>query len=154
MADQTFRALLAATTSETVERPRALAAGHYLGEIKSHEFGLSSQKKTPFVRFILVPESETNDVTASANDGIDFAKKELRKDFYITPTALYRLTDMLDAVLGPQMGRACDERIPETRGVKVMFAVTTRDNEDGTETYNDVGNVVAAPETQSQSIAA
>ena len=51
---------------------------------------------------------------------------------------------MLTAVLGKQPGRALDERIPETRGVKVMFQVTTRDSEDGTETYNDIGTVVAA----------
>jgi hypothetical protein len=144
MSGSTFRELLANTTSETVERPRALAAGHYLGSIKSHEFGLSRQKQTPYVRFILVPEEETADVEGGVNAGIDFSKKELRKDFYITPTAMYRLTDMLDAVLGKQMGRACDERIPETRNARVMFAVSKRDSEDGTESYNDVGVILAA----------
>jgi hypothetical protein len=79
-----------------------------------------------------------------SNNGIDFSRRELRKDFYITPNALYRLSDMLDAALGKQQGRTFDERIPDTRGVRVMFAVTQRDNEEGTETYNDVGAIVAA----------
>lgn len=143
MSASTFRELLKQST-DSVERPKALATGHYLGEIKSHEFGLSRQKQTPFVAFILTPTEETADVTEGANEGTDFSKKELRKTFYITPNSLYRLSDMLDAVLGQQTGRSFDERIPETRGTRVMFAVTQRENEDGTETYNDVGSVVAA----------
>ena len=139
----TFRELLSQPT-DTVDRPRALAEGHYIGEIRGHEFGRSRQKQTPFVRFVLVPSEETADVAEGANAGTDLAKRELRKDFYITPNSLYRLSDMLDATLGQQSGRSFDERIPETRGVRVMFQVTCRDNEDGTETYNDVGNIVAA----------
>lgn len=139
----TFRELLKQST-DTIERPRALAAGHYIGTIKGHEFGTSRQKQTPFVRFILVPEEETDDVPAGANTGITLANKELRKDYYITPSALYRLSDMLDATLGVATGRSFDERIPETRGTRVIFAVTQRENEDGTETFNDIGNIVAA----------
>jgi hypothetical protein len=139
----TFRELLSQPT-DAVERPQPLAAGHYYGEIKSHEFGLSRQKQTPFVRFVLVPEEATPDVEAGANNGMDLSRRELRKDFYITPTALYRLSDMLDSVLGKETGRSFDERIPETRGVKVLFAVSQRTNDEGTETYNDIGNVVKA----------
>lgn len=139
---QTFRELLSQPT-DSVERPRALAAGHYLGEIKSHEFGLSRQKQTPYVRFILVPSEETTDIAEGANAGVDLSKRELRKDYYITPNAIYRLSDMLDAVLGKTTGRSFDERIPETRGARIMFAVTQRENEDGTETFNDIGNIVA-----------
>lgn len=150
MSGSTFRALLGQAT-DAVERPRALAAGHYIGEIKSHEFGLSRQKQTPYCRFILVPLEETADVTQGENEGIDLSKRELRKDFFITPQALYRLSDMLDAVLGKTSGRSFDERIPETRNVRIMFAVTRRDNEEGTETYNDVGSIVAYnEETQQQ----
>jgi hypothetical protein len=139
----TFRELLSQNT-DTVERPRALAPGHYNGKIKGHEFGQSRQKQTPYVRFLLVPESEGPDVPAGANDGIDFSRRELRKDLYITPNALYRLSDMLDAVLGKETGRSFDERIPDTRDASVMFAVTQRESEDGTETYNDIGTIVKA----------
>ena len=143
-ATPNFRALLS-TPTDQVDRPRALAAGHYIGEMKGHEFGLSKQKKTPFVRFILVPTDETTDVDSEANNGIELSRRELRRDFFITPTALYRLSDMLDAVLGQQAGRSFDQRIPETRGVRVMFQVTCRDSEDGTEVYNDIGTIIAAP---------
>ena len=146
MSGQTFRELLSQPT-DSVERPRPLADGHYIGEMKGHEFGLSRQKQTPFVRFILTPEEETADVPAGANSGLDLSRRELRKDFYITPIALYRLSDMLDAVLGKQSGRSFDERIPETRGQRVMFAVTHRDVTDETtgeilETYNEIGAIL------------
>jgi hypothetical protein len=139
-----FRELLSQETDK-VERPRALAVGHYMGEIKGHEFGHSRNKQTPYVRFLLTPESECPDVTPTGgNDGVDLTRKELRKDFYITPAALYRLSDMLDAVLGQESGRTFDERIPDTRGAKVMFAVSQRENEEGTETFNDIGSIVKA----------
>lgn len=147
MSSSTFRELLKAPT-DTVERPRALAVGHYIGDIRSHEFGTSKQKQTPFVRFIFVPSEETSDVEEGANTGINFTTKELRKDFYITPNSLYRLSDMLDATLGKTTGRSFDERIPETRGTRVMFHVTHRDVVDAegtvTATYEEVGTVVAA----------
>ena len=139
-----FRALLAQAT-DTVERPKPLATGHYIGEIKGHEFGVSRQKQTPFVRFILAISEEASDIENGANEGIDLAKREMRKDYYITATARYRLSDMLDAVLGKQTGRSFDQRIPETRSVRVMFGVTQRANEEGTEIYNDVTTLVAVP---------
>lgn len=143
----TFRDLLSKPT-DTVERPKALAPGHYIGEIRSHEFGLSRQKQTPFCRFIIVPSEETEDVPQGANDGIELARRELRRDFYITPDALYRLSDMLDAVLGRQAGRSFDERLPETRSVRVMMQVTQREttDQDGnvTNVYNDIGTIVKA----------
>jgi len=130
-------------TSATVERPRALEGGHYIGEIKATEFGTSRQKQTPYLRVLLTPSEETDDVPAGANEGIDLSRKELRKDFYITPASLYRLDDLLNAVLGKD-GRPFDERIPDLRGQRVVFSVTKRDNDEGTETYNDVGTIVAA----------
>lgn len=138
-----FRELLGQAT-DAVERPRPLADGHYIGRISGHEFGLSRQKQTPFVRFILVPEEATADVDAEANNGMVLANRELRKDYFITPNALYRLSDMLDAVLGKETGRSFDERIPETRDARVMIGVTHRSNEEGTETYNDVATLVRA----------
>ena len=139
----TFRSLLALSTDQ-VERPKPIAPGHYVGAIKGIEFGTSRQKQTPYLRVLLLPSEETDDVPLGANEGIDLSRRELRKDYYITPTALYRLSDMLDAVLGQQTGRSFDERIPELRGSRVMFLVTQRANEDGSETFNDVDKLIAA----------
>lgn len=132
-------------TSEDVERPRLIADGHYIGTIVRHEFGNSRNKQTPYVRFFLTPSEETSDVPEGANAGIDLAKQEAFRDFYLTPKSLFMLTDMLDAVLGKQMGRFADERLPETRDARVMFEVKHRDSEDGVRQFYDIGAIVAVP---------
>lgn len=138
-----FRELLSVAT-DTVDRPRAIADGHYLGRIANYEFGVSRQKQTPYVRFILVPEEETEDVDSDANVGLTLNTRELRKDFFITPNALYRLSDCLDAVLGKESGRSFDERIPEMRDARVMFAVGHRQAEGSDDVYNEIGTIVKA----------
>lgn len=144
----TFRELLRNTTG-SVERPKALAEGHYIGTIRAHEFGQSARKQTPFVRLLLVPSEETEDVAEGANAGITLANQELRVDYYITAKSLYRIGDMLDGVLGADPNRAFDERLPEVNGARVMFGVTQRESDrtdsDGTPiVFNDVTTIVAA----------
>ena len=92
MSASALRELLAKPT-DSVERPRPLADGHYLGKIASHEFGQSRNKQTPYARFFIVPSEEMSDVAEGANTGIDITKKQLYKDYYLTPDALYRLSD-------------------------------------------------------------
>lgn len=138
-----FRELLSTKTDE-VDRPRALAAGHYICAIKNFEFGTSRQKQTPFVRFLLTPVEACSDVDASANAGIDLGARELRRDYYLLPHTIWRLSDALDAILGKQIGRSFDERLPDTRGARVMADVAQRESEDGSETFNDVQTLVAA----------
>ena len=147
MSASNFRDLLH-VNNDTVDKPQALADGHYIGIIKGHEFGRSRQKQTPQVSIILSPTEESSDIPETANckkDGnkIDLSQIEVRKVFYLTPRSIYRLGQFLDAVLGPD-SRYFDERLPETRGIRVMFQATHRDNEDGTPSdFNDVGTVVA-----------
>lgn len=139
-----FRTLLGVKTDE-VERPRPLAAGHYIGIIKNFELGQSAQKQTPYVRVLFTPQEETTDVASGANDGMDLPSKEVRRDFYLTPASLYRLSDFLDAVLGPVQGRSFDERLPDIRGAKVIFLVkATPSRNDPKEIYNEVDTVAAA----------
>jgi len=139
-----FRSLLN-VSSDDVERPKPLPNGHYIGTVASFEFGLSKQKQTPYCRLNLVPLQATDDVDMTRLEGVNLADKSLRKDYFITPKARYRLADMLDAVLGKD-SRILDQRIGDVRGAKVMFGVTERQSEDGADTFNDVTTVVAAPQ--------
>lgn len=140
----TFRELLR-VTSETVERPKALADGHYIGEIVSYEFGTSSKKQTPYVMFNIKPLEETSDVVEGANEGINFDTKVVNSDkYYITPKSVYRLVDVVDAVLGPDPKTYVDDRLPDTRGVRVLFEVRSRvDENDDTRVYTDIPTIVA-----------
>ncbi len=144
MSGTSFRELLHYTTA-TAPKPPILAHGHYIGTIRGHEFSKSRNKGTPQVQILLTVEEECEDVEKGANDGVTLSDADLRKTLYITPKAVNRIGKMLNAVLGPEdPERYFDERLPETRGARVMFSVTQRENEDGTETYNDVGTIVRA----------
>lgn len=139
------RALLAQPTNEA-ERPRALPDGHYNCTIIGHEFDRTKgETQTAYIRYNFKVDGPTEDVVDSV-EGIDFDRVQVRKDFFITPRALYRHTDFLDAVLGFEEGRGHDARIPDTQGAKVICEITEQmDRKTNKPTgYNDVGAVVAA----------
>lgn len=137
------RDLLAMPTDQA-ERPKPLPPGHYYGTITGISQDKSKQKGTPFIRFAIKLEGPGEDVDPESVNGIDWTRKELRKDYYLTPTAVFRLSDALDAVQGAQSGRSYDERIAEMRGQRVLAQVTQRTSEDGSEVYNDVNKLLAA----------
>lgn len=139
-----FREALSVRSDE-IERPKPLPVGHYYATIRGHEFNVSKQRQTPFVRFLLAVTEAADDVDPSEIEGIDLSRRELRKDYYITPAAKFRLADMLDSVIG-QPNRTLDERLPDTRGQRVLIQVTQRTSDDGVETYNDVGTIVSDQE--------
>ncbi len=137
--------------TDSYERPKELPAGHYYGTIGTPEWGKSPKQKTDFLRFPIKLEGPGEDVDPEAVKGVNwdrpgrFGRDGARADFYITPDAIYRLGDFLDAVLGKESGRSADERYPDTRGARVLVQVTTRPSNDNPEdVYNDVGKVVAA----------
>jgi hypothetical protein len=138
-----FRELLSMHT-DNVDRPRPLPIGHYYAELTGYSFDQSKQKQTPYVRFNFRTQEAYTDVNPTELEGMDITKKEVSKDFYLTPTSLYRLSDFLDAVLGKQAARSFDERIPEVRSARVLIQITQRKSQNGDEVYNDVGTVVAA----------
>ena len=143
MSQSTFRELLAQPTDQA--KAYILGNGHYIGNIKSFEFGVSRNKQTPQVQFLLSVDEACSDVDPTANDGLNFAEFEMRKTYYLTAKAMKMLANALDAILGRSQGQTYDERLPDTRGVRVMFAVTQRDDEQGNPAFNDVGAIVAAP---------
>lgn len=153
MATTDLKAMLAMTPGQ-VERPKALPEMWCTGKILRFEFGRSAKKQTPFVRFYLQPNGAAEGSEHVDIEGIDLARKELRTEFYFTPTSLYRLSDFLDAVLGKEE-RSFDERIPECKGVEVVFKVTQResDREAGT-FFNDVGMIMRADDFRPELAAA
>jgi Trp operon repressor len=139
-----FKSLLSMST-DSFEKPPALPAGHYRATIKGHKFDVSSQKQTPFVQFFFTPTEASEDVEdLEALAKINLSQRELGAKFYITLGAIWRLSQMLDAVLGASQGRSYDERIPETRGISVIIGVTQRENpkQEG-EWFNDVTTITA-----------
>jgi hypothetical protein len=130
--------------TDSIEKPKPLPAGTYNGVISKYEFGESKEKKTPYVRYHLTAHSAGEDVDPDSIEGIDLSKKSLRRDFYLTEDAMYRVKDFLDSVGVSTSGRSLGEVIPEAINAAVLISVTQRSSPDGSEIYNDVGNVVGA----------
>jgi hypothetical protein len=122
-----FSALLS-TPMDDIKRPPPLPAGNYLGRVTKYEFLESTEKKTPFVRYSVSVESAGSDIDPADLTDIDLSKKQLRSDFYLTPDALYRLTEFLEGLGIEKTGRTLAEAIPEAIGISVAFTVTQRMN--------------------------
>lgn len=135
-----FKALLS-KPSDQIERPKPLPAGTYQGIVKSYKFDESKEKKTPFIRFELGILAAGEDVDPSALVGMDMSKKGLRKDFYLTDDAIYRLDEFVSSIDKYKGPKSLAERVPDTLNAQVLIYVTQRNSQDGTEVYNDVGNV-------------
>lgn len=137
-----FRKLLDKPMDE-IKRPPSLPAGTYFGTVTKYEFGESNNKKTPYLRLLLNVTSAGEDVDQEALKEIDLSKKQLRKDFYITPDAEYRIKEFLESCQIPTTGRALGEAIPDCMNAPVVIEVTLRPNQNDPEAppNNDVGNL-------------
>ena len=130
-----FSQLLSQNLDE-VKKPPIWPAGTYLGVITKHEYGESSQKKTPFVRFFAKVQSAGPDIEQDALTGIDLSKREWRTEFYITPDANWRLKEFLAALGVPTEHRTLGECIPEALNLPVLMNIVQRPSQDGTEMVN------------------
>ena len=82
--------------------------------LKGSEFGKSSQKQTPYVRFHYNVLQALDSVPQEALADMDLNKAKMRDDFYITEDAMFRLREffeLVDAVevqhsrIGPSLHR-------------------------------------------------
>lgn len=88
-----FNAYLA-KSADDVKRPRPLPGGTYTFLVKERTFGqTTSDKKTPFVEYKVIPQMAEPDVDASELTDVTLTDKELRATFYITKDAEYRLVE-------------------------------------------------------------
>ncbi len=128
---------------DDIKRPPALPAGTYYGRVNKFEFDKSSEKKTPFLRLHLTITSAGDDVSPDDLKEIDLSKKQLRKDFYITPDAEYRIKEFLESCSIPTAGRSLGEAIPDCMNASVMIEVLLRPNRNDPEAppNNEVGNL-------------
>jgi hypothetical protein len=130
--------------AESVERPKPLPGGTYNGMISNREFGESKEKKTPYVRFMIQLVSPGNEIDPTTLEGIDLSKKKLRRDFFLTLDAEYRLVEFAESCGIDKHGRSLAELIEECLNKPVLVEVTQRPSQDGSELYNDVANMKGA----------
>ena len=138
-----FKSLLSKPLDE-VKAPVPLPAGTYHGIIKEYKFDESKEKKTPFIRFTIQLTGAGDDVEPEEVATIDWSKKQLRKDFYLTEDALFRFKKFLESLGIDTVGKSFDSLIPETQGANVLVEVTQRPNTQNPEEppFNDVKSIV------------
>jgi hypothetical protein len=126
-AQQTFESILDTPATE-VERPKPLPAGTYDVIVKGlYEQGESTQKKTPYVRFIYAIQSAGEDVDPDELEAIGgIADKTIRDTYYTTPDALFRLTDTLENMGIELDGKSVRHALDETPNASLRIVVTHR----------------------------
>ena len=94
-----------------------LCAGSFRQVVVDYERGESSQKKTPYVRFVCKVRSAEEDVKAEDLKALgDLSLKSTNHDFYLTDNALFMLDRFLGDTLGLKLGRPYRELVPEAVG--------------------------------------
>jgi len=124
-----FAALLGQNV-EAAERPKPLPMGTYTFVVKKHEFGESTQKKTPFVAFTVSPLALGADVDQALLPP-NWTAKEMTLNYYLTPDAMFRLREFLEHLGIKISGRTFADAIPETMNQQfqgsVIHETSTRD---------------------------
>lgn len=133
-------------------KPQALPMGDYSGIIKSFEYGDNNQNKTPYVRFQLglldwpeaVPQDERGQ---NGPDGefhpTDLSKRSLRRDYYLTEDAFWRLDELIKACGISPDGSNYEELIPRLVGTRVTVEVQQYVNQKTSEIGNQVGRLIS-----------
>jgi hypothetical protein len=140
--------------ADAVERPSPAPAGTYDFIVKGlPEYGESTQKKTPFVRFTLVYQSPLDDVdddelgewlTDREGTRHPIAERSTKITFYTTPDALWRLTDFLEHCGIDPEGRTVRQMIDETPNCAVRGKVDHEASQDGQQVFARVNRTFKA----------
>lgn len=150
-----FSVLLKKLAGEA-KRPPILPPDDYPGVVKSFEYGDNNEKKTPYVRFHLAltdwgaacPEDwtvwdpATNKSYTVTKSDVDLSKKQMRRDFFLTEEAFYRLDVFLRSCGIDPQGKTYEEVIPNVVGSPVLVQVQQQLNQKSNDTYNQVGGLV------------
>jgi hypothetical protein len=133
---------------DEAKKPNALPAADYPGIIKSFEIGDQNKNKTPYVRFHVAltgwPDSVSEDDKVQNDKPVDLAKRQLRRDFYLTDDADWRLAEFLKSCGISTAGRNFEETVPEAVGQAVLVEVQQYLNQTNSEIGNQIGKLVGA----------
>lgn len=118
----------------SVRPPPLKPAGTYNGTILDYKFDKSKDKQTPFVRFSVANMSPGPNIDAASlmhdakGDGnlvpMDLSKWHPTKDFFLTPDALFRLTEFLKSCGMRLEGRSIKACLADSKGLPVLISIT------------------------------
>lgn len=143
------------TPVANVERPKPLPAGTYDAIVRGlYEEGVSSQKKTPFVKFTYAIQAAHDDVDEDElaelltdKDGArsPISDKIIKDTYYTTPDALFRLTDCLENMQIEGLDqKSIRQALSETPNAGIRIVVGHRASEDGQQIFAEVKRTMKA----------
>lgn len=132
---------LLSVPADDIKKPPLWPRGTYRGFIEKYDVGESREKKTPYIRIFFRIQQADASIPAEQLDGIDVTKRQFRKDLYITPDSMWRFKDFLEKIGVATEGRQLDACLPEVVMKPVMVEIIQKASQDGTELFNDVGDV-------------
>lgn len=142
------------TSTDDVERPKAMPEGSYLWTVKGMpRFDKSSKKQTEYAEFTLVCTAAGDDVDHEALDAYltmkDGTKKGLsesiqRATYYLTEGSLFRLKDFLQHCGIELEGRSLRECIDDTPNCQVGAYIRHEASNDGESIFGRIGKTFSA----------
>ena len=135
---------------ETAERPKVFPEGPYDTLITGHEMGTSSQKGTPFVKFLCKLIGPRDGVEnelfeeAGGMEGLN-KRKPLALTFYLTTDAMYRLREFLENTLELSCsGRTFEVVIPEATNFSFISTIKHSPGSRPGDVYMNIDDTAAA----------
>jgi hypothetical protein len=116
------------------KKPPPLPAGDYPAIIKSFELGDNNKNKTPYVRFQIGLMDFPGTVDQADRADIDLSKRQMRRDYYLTEDALWRLDELIRGA-GVAPGRSYEETLPEMVGLQLVASVKQEMNQQTNEVF-------------------
>lgn len=114
---------------DDVKRAPPLPIGTYFGTITKYEFGESSKKQTPFVRYTVNLSEAGEDVDPDDLVGVELHKKIISTEYYLSDKALIMLKDFLESCGIDLAGKSRNETIPEAMGHDVQVQLIHEPND-------------------------
>lgn len=135
-----FSSLLKKPISD-IKKPPLLPTGDYPSRISEYKLGETSKNKIPQVTYTIKPTSWPDTVDPSDQEGIDLAKRSLRRNFMLSDDALWRLTEFAGSI--GVTGDTLEELIAGCVGCDVNAEILQKMNESSGELFNEVGKLGA-----------
>jgi hypothetical protein len=125
------------------KKPAALPVGDYTGIVTAKELGTVERTGNSYVRYF-VQLTEYPDGMDEADKTVDLSKRKLRRDFYLTDDALYRLDEFLRSCRVHGEGKMYEDLLDEVIGMIVIAQVKQYMNKTTNEVQNEIGNLAGA----------
>ncbi len=135
-----FSKLLRKNVSDA-KRPPALPAADYPGIIARHELGDQNTNHTPYVRYHVRLTGPAETVDPAELAGIELDKRQMRRDFFLTDDADWRLAEFLKSCGIETEGRNFEDTISEAVGKTVVVQVQQYLNQKTNEIGNQIGTL-------------